>query len=158
MTETKQPEQIVEEITEDISKVISEEVQGADDSPATEIEKPEINYLNPQLFDSVRVISKRELDESVVNTDIPQEIKEKYFNTISDISENQVITGRIIGLNDKEVLVDIGFKSEGIINRNEFGKEIPKIGEKMEVFLEYIEDRSGKTVLSKEKADFMRRW
>ena len=158
MTETKQPEQIVEEITEDISKVISEEVQGADDSPATEIEKPEINYLNPQLFDSVRVISKRELDESVVNTDIPQEIKEKYFNTISDISENQVITGRIIGLNDKEVLVDIGFKSEGIINRNEFSKEIPKIGEKMEVFLEYIEDRSGKTVLSKEKADFMRRW
>ncbi|MBC8400346.1 MAG: 30S ribosomal protein S1 [Candidatus Marinimicrobia bacterium] len=158
MTETKQPEQIVEEITEDISKVISEEVQGADDSPATEIEKPEINYLNPQLFDSVRVISKRELDESVVDTDISQEIKEKYFNTISDISENQVITGRIIGMNDKEVLVDIGFKSEGIINRNEFGKEIPKIGEKMEVFLEYIEDRSGKTVLSKEKADFMRRW
>ena len=158
MTETKQPEQIVEEITEDISKVISEEAQGADDSPATEIEIPEINYLNPQLFDSVRVISKRELDESAIDTDIPQEIKEKYFNTISDISENQVITGRIIGMNDKEVLVDIGFKSEGIINRNEFGRDIPKIGEKMEVFLEYIEDRSGKTVLSKEKADFMRRW
>ena len=158
MTETKQPEQSVEEIIEDSSAVISEAVDKTDASPAAEAENPEINYLNPQLFDSIRVISKRELDESVVESDIPPELKQKYFNTISDISENQVIDGRIIGMNDKEVLVDIGFKSEGIINRSEFGDKIPKIGEKMEVFLEYIEDRSGKTVLSKEKADFMRRW
>ncbi len=158
MTDTKQPEQVVEEITEDSSTVVSEAVDKTDASPATETEIPEINYLNPQLFDSIRVISKRELDETAVDSDIPQELKQKYFSTISDISENQVIDGRIIGMNDKEVLVDIGFKSEGIIDRSEFGDDIPKIGEKMEVFLEYIEDRSGKTVLSKEKADFMRRW
>jgi len=158
MTDKKQPEQVVEETTEVASKVVSEETIVVEESPAAQEVKPEIDYLNPQIFDNIKIVSKRELDESTPEAEISQELKQLYFNTISDISENQVITGRIIGLNDKEVLVDIGFKSEGIINRNEFHDEIPKIGEKMEVFLEYIEDRSGKTVLSKEKADFMRRW
>ncbi|NQU27073.1 MAG: 30S ribosomal protein S1 [Candidatus Marinimicrobia bacterium] len=158
MTDKKQPEQVVEETTEVASKVVSEETIVVEESPTAQEVKPEIDYLNPQIFDNIKIVSKRELDESTPEAEISQELKQLYFNTISDISENQVITGRIIGLNDKEVLVDIGFKSEGIINRNEFHDEIPKIGEKMEVFLEYIEDRSGKTVLSKEKADFMRRW
>ena len=62
-------------------------------------------------------------------------------------------------MNEKEVLIDIGFKSEGIISRNEFNENaLPEIGEKLDVFLERMEDESGKTVLSKEKADFFRRW
>ena len=158
MTDKKQPEKVVEETTEVASEVVSEETTVVEESPAAQEVIPEIDYLNPQIFDNIKIVSKRELDESTTEAEISQELKQLYFDTISDISENQVITGRIIGLNDKEVLVDIGFKSEGIINRAEFHDETPKIGEKMEVFLEYIEDRSGKTVLSKEKADFMRRW
>jgi len=158
MTDKKQPEKVVEETTEVASEVVSEETTVVEESPAAQEVIPEIDYLNPQIFDNIKIVSKRELDESTTEAEISPELKQLYFSTISDISENQVITGRIIGLNDKEVLVDIGFKSEGIINRAEFHDETPKIGEKMEVFLEYIEDRSGKTVLSKEKADFMRRW
>ena len=158
MTDKKQPEKVVEETTEVASEVVSEETTVVEESPAAQEVIPEIDYLNPQIFDNIKIVSKRELEESTTEAEISQELKQLYFDTISDISENQVITGRIIGLNDKEVLVDIGFKSEGIINRAEFHDETPKIGEKMEVFLEYIEDRSGKTVLSKEKADFMRRW
>ena len=64
-----------------------------------------------------------------------------------------------VGINEKEVLIDIGFKSEGIINRDEFTLEdLPDVGGKIDVYLERMEDESGKTVLSKEKADFLRRW
>ena len=84
---------------------------------------------------------------------------EKYLSTFSDISEREIISGRVIGVNEKEILVDIGFKSEGIINRDEFSLEdLPDIGGKIKVYLERMEDESGKTVLSKEKADFLRRW
>ena len=62
-------------------------------------------------------------------------------------------------MNDRDVLIDIGFKSEGIIDRSEFkADDLPVIGDQVEVYLEFIEDASGNTILSKEKADFMRRW
>ena len=65
----------------------------------------------------------------------------------------------LLGINEKEILIDIGFKSEGIIKRDEFSEDaLPNIGEKLDVYLEKMEDESGKTVLSKEKADFLRRW
>ena len=65
----------------------------------------------------------------------------------------------MVGMNDRDVLIDIGFKSEGIIDRSEFKKDdLPSIGDQVEVYLEFIEDASGNTILSKEKADFMRRW
>jgi small subunit ribosomal protein S1 len=76
-----------------------------------------------------------------------------------DISEHQLIKGRVVGMNDRDVLIDIGFKSEGIIDRSEFTEEsLPSIGDQVEVYLEYLEDSSGNTILSKEKADFMLRW
>ena len=76
-----------------------------------------------------------------------------------DISEHQLINGRVVGMNDRDVLIDIGFKSEGLIDRSEFNEDsLPSIGDQVEVYLEYLEDSSGNTILSKEKADFMLRW
>jgi small subunit ribosomal protein S1 len=70
-----------------------------------------------------------------------------------------VITGRVIGITDHVILIDIGFKSEGMIDRAEFSDEsLPKIGDQIDIYLERLEDRRGNMVLSKEKADFMRRW
>ena len=83
----------------------------------------------------------------------------RYISTFSEISEKKIISGRVIGMNEKEILVDIGFKSEGIISRDEFNENaLPDIGEKINVYLEKMEDESGKTVLSKEKAVFLQRW
>ena len=54
-------------------------------------------------------------------------------------------------MNDRDVLIDIGFKSEGIIDRSEFDKnELPKIGDQVEVYLEYIED-AGETLFYQKK-------
>ena len=126
---------------------------------STEMESLSINYLDVDLFDNIRKVSIDELLHLEVTEEVPQEEQDRYLSTFSDISEREIITGRVIGINEKEILIDIGFKSEGIIKRDEFSEDaLPDIGEKLDVYLEKMEDESGKTVLSKEKADFLRRW
>ena len=121
--------------------------------------KSEIDYLSSELFKDVPNVTFEELEENQETLEIPQEVQNRYQSSLKEISENEIITGRIIGINEKDVLVDIGFKSEGIISRNEFNKtSLPEIGQKLEVYLEKIEDESGNTVLSKEKAEFLTRW
>ena len=141
------------EVTQDVpvtSKVEDE---------STEMESLSINYLDVDLFDNIRKVSIEELLHLEVTEEVPQEEQDRYLSTFSDISEREIITGRVIGINEKEILIDIGFKSEGIIKRDEFAEDaLPDIGEKLDVYLEKMEDESGKTVLSKEKADFLRRW
>ena len=63
----------------------------------------------------------------------------------------------VVGLTEREVLVDVGFKAEGMIDRGEFS-ELPEIGDVIEVFVVTFEDRRGNIILSKERADFQRRW
>ena len=121
--------------------------------------KSEIDYLSSEIFKDVPNVTFEELEENQETLEIPQEVQNRYQSSLKEISENEIITGRIIGINEKDVLVDIGFKSEGIISRNEFNKtSLPEIGQKLEVYLEKIEDESGNTVLSKEKAEFLTRW
>ena len=120
--------------------------------------KIEIDYLDSNLFSDIKEVSSEELIEDKSSDEIPAD-HERYLSTFSDISEREIIEGRVIGINEKEILVDIGFKSEGIINRDEFySEDLPDVGGKIDVYLERMEDESGKTVLSKEKADFLRRW
>ena len=122
-------------------------------------EKPQLDYLSAELFNNVRQVTYGELEENQEAVELSEEIHNRYKSSLTEITENEIITGRIIGINEKDVLVDIGFKSEGIISRNEFSENnLPDIGEKLEVFLEKIEDESGNTVLSKEKAEFLNRW
>ena len=126
--------------------------------PANE-NKEELNYLSSELFSEIRQVSFEDFLDNDVIEEVSDEDQERYLSTFSDINEREIIPGRVIGMNEKEVLIDIGFKSEGIISRNEFNENaLPEIGEKLDVFLERMEDESGKTVLSKEKADFFRRW
>jgi len=169
MSETKQ-EPVVEQTNDSPELEVSAEVveeapatsNGADapgvDAPA-EMAKIELNYLAMDLFNDVKQVSIDELLDSEVIEEISPEEQERYLSTFSDISEREIVTGRVIGMNEKEILIDIGFKSEGVIHRDEFTEDsLPNVGEKIEVYLERMEDESGKTVLSKEKADFLRRW
>jgi len=118
-----------------------------------------LDYLNPKLFEDIRTIDINDLISGADEFSVKDEVKDQYLGSISDISENQVLSGRVIGMNEKEILIDIGFKSEGIIDRSEFPEDaVPQIGDQIDVYLEYLEDRNGNLVLSKEKADFMRNW
>ncbi|MDA0875247.1 MAG: 30S ribosomal protein S1 [Bacteroidetes bacterium] len=78
-------------------------------------------------------------------------------NTLTNVSENEIVAGRVISVGEKDVVIDIGFKSDGIVSRSEFGTELAA-GQEVEVFLERIEDYHGQLVLSKTKADTVRRW
>ncbi len=82
-----------------------------------------------------------------------------YDATIKDIKEGEIVHGTVIGVNPDDVIVDVGFKSEGIIPISEFPKPLNiGVGEEIDVFLEQMEDQNGQLLLSKQKADFMRIW
>ena len=152
-------ETTVEQTSDNKSEASVEHVKKAPTDKNETTRKPDIDYLSSELFKDVRQVTFDDLEENQEILDIPEEVQNRYQSSLKEISENEIITGRIIGINEKDVLVDIGFKSEGIISRNEFDKtNLPEIGQKLEVYLEKIEDESGKTVLSKEKAEFLSRW
>jgi small subunit ribosomal protein S1 len=71
----------------------------------------------------------------------------------------QIVEGTVIEVRPKEVLVDIGYKSEGVVSGNEFEDiKTVKIGDKVDVLIEKLEDKEGMVVLSKEKAEFKKNW
>jgi len=168
MTQKETSELVVEEMEVVNTAEVSDNSANAEDVPVVAINEeneiednlpPAVDYLDPTLFKDIRTITKADLDSSVKQTEVSENIQDQYLGSISEISENQVLTGRVIGMNEKDILIDIGFKSEGLIDRSEFLQNaLPQIGDKIEVYLEYLEDRNGNLVLSKEKADFMRRW
>ena len=162
---TTEKQHVAEQPSEDKPLDVSD--NSATESPAASTDnaennilnkKVDIDYLGSSLFSDVKEISPEDLNQNLQTEEVSPD-HERYLSTFSDISEREIISGRVIGINEKEVLIDIGFKSEGIINRDEFATEdLPDVGGKIDVYLERMEDESGKTVLSKEKADFLRRW
>ena len=115
------------------------------------------DYLSKDLFAGIKVISGKE--DQVEVEKLTDNILEEYESTFNDISENQIISAKVIGISDNDVMVDIGFKSEGLISRSEFNnKDLPEIGSNIDIFLEKFEDTDGNITLSKYKADFIKRW
>jgi small subunit ribosomal protein S1 len=82
-----------------------------------------------------------------------------YEATLKNIAEGTIVPGKIVSIRENEVLVDIGYKSEGVIFANEFKDlETLKPGDQVEVFLETLEDEQGMVVLSKRRAEQQRNW
>ncbi|WP_456425721.1 30S ribosomal protein S1 [Rhodocaloribacter sp.] len=77
--------------------------------------------------------------------------------TLTNVSEHEIVKGRVVSIGEKDVVIDIGFKSDGIVSKNEFDEDL-KPGDEVEVYLERIEDYQGQLVLSKTKADTVKRW
>jgi len=95
--------------------------------------------------------------------DMSQEDLQKFYDaSFQNIVEGEVLQGRIVKVTDSEVMVDVGYKSEGIIDIEEFRDVNHEIkvapGDEVEVFLEKTEDANGYIVLSKEKAEKMKIW
>ena len=88
-----------------------------------------------------------------------EEIEAKYDQTLSKVQVGEVVEGTVISLNKREVVVNIGYKSEGIIPVSEFryNPELA-VGEKVEVYVESAEDKKGQLVLSHKKARQLRSW
>jgi len=94
-------------------------------------------------------------NEKAVNS----ELASLYEQSISDIKEGAIIEGTVVQLGDKDILVDIGYKSEGLVHKSEiFEPESLKIGSKIDVYVETKENDNGMVVLSHEKARKLKGW
>lgn len=82
-----------------------------------------------------------------------------FQKSFSPVKEDQMVKGHVIQVTKDSIFVDIGFKSLGMIPRAEFGTtDIFKPGDEIDVFVEKIEDASGRMLLSRRRADFMKTW
>ncbi|MXX57546.1 MAG: 30S ribosomal protein S1, partial [Rhodothermaceae bacterium] len=86
-----------------------------------------------------------------------EELTQLIDASLNEVVKDEIITGQIISVSDKDVVIDIGFKSDGIIPRNEFEGEVNP-GDTLEVYVERLENYHGQLQLSKERAEKVRRW
>jgi small subunit ribosomal protein S1 len=87
------------------------------------------------------------------------ELEAMYDKTLSTVAEKEVIDGTVISMNKREVVINIGYKSDGIISLNEFRYNAElTVGDTVEVYVESQEDKKGQLVLSHKKARALRSW
>ncbi|MFN0204666.1 MAG: 30S ribosomal protein S1 [Bacteroidia bacterium] len=88
-----------------------------------------------------------------------KELEALYNSTLRTFEENQIISGTVVSKTDKEILLNIGFKSEGIVSASEF-RDLPnlKVGDLVEVLIESTEGKDGQLQLSRKRAKHMRTW
>jgi small subunit ribosomal protein S1 len=144
--------EVTDEVTDE--PVIAEEpaVPVETDEPAAPVTpaEPVISADMEKMIDS----------EDIVYTDAERdELARMYDDTLQEIHAESIIQGRIVGLTDREISVDIGFKSDGVIPRDEIDDITKyKIGDELEVYIDKMENSDGQLLLSKKKADFQRTW
>ncbi len=123
---------------------------------ATEVKKQsnQVSSNEEEVYTLEELEDEKEYTEEEYNAMV-----DLYEQTLTDFAEGELVMGKVLGINDKEVSVDIGFKSEGTIPIDEFkDPDSLSVGDDIEVFLDDVEDNEGQLVLSKKKADFMRQW
>ena len=88
-----------------------------------------------------------------------EELEKAYDNTLNKVGNNEVVEGTVIGMNKREVIVNIGYKSDGIIPMSEFryNPELA-VGDTVEVYIENQEDKKGQLILSHKKARASKSW
>lgn len=103
--------------------------------------------------------SQKDIDLKLFSGDQRTAMSEMYEDTLKNFKEGSIVKGKIVDVRSNDVLVDIGYKSEGLISNDEF-RDISEVksGDEIEVLLEQIEDDDGNVVLSKQKAEQQRMW
>jgi small subunit ribosomal protein S1 len=93
------------------------------------------------------------------NTAQHQEMVDLYSNSLKSLTQNELISGTVVAISEREVVVNVGFKSDGIISRNEF-KDLNdlKVGDTVEVYLENVEDQDGQLIISRKRAIQEKAW
>lgn len=98
-------------------------------------------------------------EDSDYSTEEKSKMMSMYESTMMDMTENRIRKGTVISVNEKEAVVNIGFKSEGIVPLSEFrDKNLVKPGDEVEVYLETIENKQGALIISLRKANSIRTW
>ncbi len=169
--EIKNEEQVVsEEVTAQESAVdvviTSEVVEEVQDDEADEVIE---DSASDEEIDSIVFAAKAvqevfdwdkfETEEDEYSKKDRASLEAMYDKTLSTISENEVVDGTVVTVTKREVVVNIGYKSDGVVNVNEF-RYNPELaaGDTVEVFVESQEDKSGQLILSHKKARALKSW
>ncbi len=90
---------------------------------------------------------------------VSAELKSAYFDSIKELKEGDIVKGKIVVVTPREVIVDVGYKSEGVISKDEFKmlEDLDKL-EEIDVYVENVEDEDGKVILSFSKAKETKGW
>ena len=137
-----------ENVTEVTNQVVEEQ-------PQQEVKSKSENPKVPENFDWDSIGKKHDN----YSKDERAKLEEIYNNTLSSVIEHEVIDGTVVAKNNREVVVNIGYKSDGIIPLSELRYNTDlKIGDKVEVYVESQEDTSGQLILSHKKARVLRSW
>ena len=99
-------------------------------------------------------------ENGTVETAAQKEDQEKaYDQTLNKVSEHEVVEGKIIALDKRQAIVDIGYKSDGVIPISDFRYNPDvKVGDVVEVYIESLEDKKGQLLLSHKKARALKAW
>ena len=98
-------------------------------------------------------------NESGLYPQSKEEIAAQYGETMSNIAVGETVEGTVTEINKREVIVNIGYKSEGVISASEFRYDAElKVGDKVEVYVESVEDKGGQLALSHKKARQLKSW
>ncbi len=133
------------ETTQDVAADVTMETVAAASKPAPS-----------RKHSAVADIVNGEISEPIMGDD---EFRSLFESKVSTLKADDMVHGTVISVTKDEILVDIGFKSLGVVPRAEFvGAELLTAGEVVDVFVEKIEDGDGRLMLSRRRADFMKTW
>ncbi len=141
-------------MTEEVKKQTQQE--SSEQKPDVSPEESNVEQFKPgQVFKPGEVPDEVEQEPAEVNP----ELLDMYEKSFERVSEGDIVNGSVVALTDNDVIVDVGFKSEGLIPKEEFiDIDTLKIGDNVEVFLESSEDAEGQISLSRRKVYFIRTW
>ncbi|MCB9052622.1 MAG: 30S ribosomal protein S1 [Lewinellaceae bacterium] len=154
-----------EEAVEEEEEVVAEEEE-TDDSEEEEDEDEDIDLPEEEMV--IAETAHDDFDWSVGNksglatsysADDIEKYTEQYESTLTTVFENEIVKGTVTSIHDGDVVLDINFKSDGLVSLSEF-RENPDlaVGDQVEVYVEQQEDARGQLVLSRRKAKLLRAW
>ncbi|MFL2568230.1 MAG: 30S ribosomal protein S1 [Flavobacteriales bacterium] len=160
-TKSKSIEEVVESSTEEVVESSTEEVV---ESSTEEVVESSIEEVVESSTEKVVETSEEFNWDSITKNEIysdkeRMDLVNTYSATLPVVESKQVIDGKVVGISDREVIVDINFKSDGVISSSEFKyNEDLKVGDTVEVLVEKQEDKNGQLVLSHRRARVLRAW
>ncbi len=134
-----------------------------EESAEEEVKVEEIPSFTGELDEGQDVYTYDQLEAASedYSDDEFHELASMYEDTLNEIEEKEIVTGRVVSVDENYVTVDIGFKSEGMVQTNEFPDEVVENlqpGDEVDVFLDKVEDQDGQLILSRRKADILHAW
>jgi small subunit ribosomal protein S1 len=125
--------------------------------PVTELRKAVRAKAIPGEFDWA-AFERKGFGEGYSSKD-REDMEKMYAGTVTTVDSGELVVGTVVGVNDRDVILNIGFKSDGLVPLAEF-KDLPniKIGDAVDLFIEEREDKMGQLVLSRRKAKLVKGW